>query len=321
MPLLKINAVDDLPVLHGNNGLDDTLHDALQDVPADAPVVIMIHGYKFAPGQPGVCPHDHILSMTPVSNCSKAVSWPRHLGFGHGNQNEGLCIAFGWKARGTIWQAWRQAARAGLALADLVRRIQAHHACPVDIIAHSLGARVALMGITALPARAIGRVLLMTPAEYQSTAQTALASPAGQTAEFLNITSRENDLFDALTEWFIPAAHREDRALGNGLGEQATNWINIQVDCDQTRAALATLGHRIPSPPRRICHWSAYLRPGLFGFYRELIHNRHNLPLHKLHRELPNRLTPRWTRLRTADSWPSAARFLMPWRSTGNPTV
>jgi len=315
MPLLKIDADDAVPVLHGAGNPDTVLNSvldaALAQLPPGAPVVVMIHGFKFAPGVDGNCPHRHILSLTPDVGGVKAVSWPRHLGFGRDHGPEGLCIAFGWNARGTIWQAWRQAAQAGVALADLLGRIQARRAGPVDMLAHSLGARVALAAMGALPAHSIGRAVLMMAAEYQSTAAQAMLSAAGRTAEVFNVTSRENDLFDALAEWAVRAPKRGDRTLGAGLGVQASNWIDIQFDCPEVRNALAGIGYRIPPPARRICHWSAYLRPGLFGLYRDLFRDRNALPLACLRSALPQTRAPRWTRLR-----PLA--LLMPARGLGH---
>ena len=64
--------------------------------------MMMIHGFRFAPGARAQDdPHQHILSFTPFEGCWKAISWPRHLGFGRCPQ-EGLAIAFGWRALGTI---------------------------------------------------------------------------------------------------------------------------------------------------------------------------------------------------------------------------
>ena len=304
MPVLKVNARGHAPHLHGAGDLDAALKAMLVDLPPGAPIVVLVHGYKFSPISGSACPHSHILSLNPQPGCKKAVSWPRHLGFGRGEAAEGLCIAFGWAARGTIWQAWRRAALAGVALADLIERIRVLRPDGVDIVAHSLGARVTLAAVRALPARSVGRVVLMAAADYRGAAHAVLATPAGRTAEFVNITSRENDVFDCLMEWLLP--RRGDRALGAGLGRQKPNWLDIQMDCDATRAALADLGYRIPAPARRICHWSAYLRPGLFGLYRDLIRNRHALPLACLRRVLPAEPASRWSRM-----WPELPKFAL----------
>ena len=79
----------------------------------DGPVIVMVHGFKYAPGHRSECPHRQILSLDPVRDCFKVVSWPRGLGFGRGAPDEGLGIGFGWNARGTLRQAYAEAARAG----------------------------------------------------------------------------------------------------------------------------------------------------------------------------------------------------------------
>ena len=297
MPLLKVNAAGERPDLSEPADLDAALARELAALPAEAPVVILIHGYKFSPATPHANPHTHILSLTPRKDCWKAISWPRHLGFGKGQADEGLCIAFGWEARGTIWQAWDRAESAGTALADLVRRIRGLRPGPVDVLAHSLGARVVLAAMARLPARSIGRAVLLAAAEFRSRAARAIDTPAGRSAEVINITSRENDLFDVLVEWLVRAPESGDPALGAGLGRTARNWLDVQMDCADTRRVLCDFGYRIPAPQKRICHWSAYLRPGLFALYSDLIRDRHALPLACLRQMLPDQTAPRWSRL------------------------
>ena len=297
MPLLKINVCKSGPVLDGDRDLNTALTQEIANLPQGAPVVILVHGYRFSPDAARSDPHRHILSMTPDARFRKAVSWPRHMGFGRGAVDEGLCIAFGWPACGSIWKAWDRAAAAGAVLANLVQRIRALRPGPVDVLCHSLGARVALSAMTALPSHSIGRVVLLAAAEFQSDAEAAMGSAAGQTAEVINITSRENDLFDGFVELLVRAPRRGDCALGAGLPGGPRNWLDIQMDCDASRAALAELGYRIPAPARRICHWSAYMRPGLFALYRDLIRKRHALPLACLRHLLPDQAAPRWSRL------------------------
>ncbi len=286
MPLLRINACDRRAVLADGGDLDEVIAGLVAELPDFAPVVILVHGYKFSPFRHGTDPHRHILSLRPDPDCWKAVSWPRHLGFGRYGAEEGLCIAFGWEARGSIWSAWRRAARAGHALTDLCRRLQRLHPRPVDVMCHSLGARVVLRAMRRLPRNSVGRAVLLAAAEFQETARLALASPAGRSAEVINVTSRENDLFDVLCKCLL-RPHKGSSALGKGLGAEAPNWLDVRIDRAEVRAALAAHGYRVPAPERRVCHWSSYLRPGLFPFYRDLIRDRDALPLALLRRSQP----------------------------------
>lgn len=297
MPLVQINALgDDIAPANGAASARSVLAHALRHVPAEAPVVVLIHGFKFSPSHDRKTPHGHILSLSPDTECWKAISWPRHLGFTGASPDEGLCVAFGWEASGSIWRAYDEAARAGRALARLIDTIRAlRPGQRVDVVAHSLGARVTLAALHHLPAAALRRAVLMTPAEMRSNATAALATPAGQTAEFLNITSRENDLFDFLLEWLVAPHRWGDRTLSQGACSECGNWLDLQIDHDEALRVLARLGSPIAEPSRRICHWSPYLRAGMFPLYHRFL--RGELPLAVLRRALAHEPSPRWSRL------------------------
>jgi pimeloyl-ACP methyl ester carboxylesterase len=273
MPLVRINACGDRP-----EPVDD-LAAALRALPEGAPVIVMVHGYKYAPGHATRCPHAHILSLQPRA-AARAMSWPRHLGFGRGDGAEGLCIAFGWTASGAVWSAHAEAARAGRALAAVIAAVRREHPVPVQIMGHSLGARVALAAFAHLPEGAIGRAVLLAAAETRDGAEAALAAPAGLGAEIVNVCTRENMVFDLLFRAAIHPHRPFARALGAGLGRADPRWLDLGIDDPATRAHLAGEGFRIPPPARAVCHWSAYLRPGLFPLYRALL--REGLPLSAL---------------------------------------
>ena len=88
-----------------------------------APIVVMVHGYRYSPSEPAHDPHRHILSLDPDPGGRRVTSWPRALGFGAGDPGEGLAIAFGWEARGSLGGAYRRAGMAGAALARLLSRL------------------------------------------------------------------------------------------------------------------------------------------------------------------------------------------------------
>lgn len=186
MPHLQINTVDDALQSVAVNSLC-TVIGAL---PEDAPIIIVIHGYKYSPFCAQNDPHRLILSAGAVAGPG-VLSWPRHLGFGRNRAQEGLCIAFGWHGLGTFRQAYRQADRAGLALARLITLIGENTRRPVHILCHSLGARVALAAITRARTGHVDRVILMAAAEFQAQARACLNSLLGRNASFFNIISRE----------------------------------------------------------------------------------------------------------------------------------
>ena len=295
MPVLRINAKGNIPRLAGPECGTTLLSDALRPHLGGAPVLIMLHGYRYSPSRAHSNPHDQILKIGLDHPQTRLQSWPRRMGYGPGTSDRGLCIAFGWEAGGSIWRAHREAGRAGLALATLIEQLASLGAGPVNIIAHSLGARVALAALPQLDAGTIGRMILLTGAELRSTAEAALLSAAGRSAQVLNIISRENDIFDFLYEWLLAPHRYGARALGAGL--VLPHCVTAQIDHPDHLSGLRALGFAIPAATSRMCHWSSYLRPGLFSLYRAYLDPDHSLDLADLRRTLPTTLTRRWSRL------------------------
>lgn len=280
------------------------LAQALATLPAGAPVVVMIHGYRFAPGaRGGNCPHRHIFSMQPPVQDWTAISWPRHLGLSGGRA---LAIGFGWPARGRFRGACVRASRAGRALAELAALVQSlDPGRAFDVVAHSLGARVALAALPYAEAHDFRRLILLAAAETRRPAMRAMASAAGRVVQVVNVTTRENDLFDFLVEWLGSAGL--DTAIGQGLCETPANWLDVQLDQAASLAALTRLGHDLPCAPARISHWSPYLRPGALGLYRAILDG--SLSVQALREALPERRDPRWSRLLAGLRWPLVGRM------------
>lgn len=264
-------------------------------LPRGAPVVVMIHGYRFSPdGGPDRDPHRHILSLTPDPGARRVVSWPAALGFtAHGP--EGLAVALGWHADGSLRAAYARASAVGADLAQLIDRLAVTARRPVAVIGHSLGARVALAALRRASPGAVGRLVLLSAAELRERAEAAVASPAGMLAEVINVTSRENDIYDLGFELMLTGGR--GRALGFGLPRPQRNWVDVQIDDPATRAGLAALGFSIDHRPCRACHWSPYLAPGVFDLYRAALSGPDRLPLRVLRAMLPDRPLPRWSRL------------------------
>lgn len=259
----------------------------LDRLPPTAPVVVMIHGWRYAPGFTRDCPHGSILSLDPAPGDRRAVSWPRHLGL---DGTQGLGIALGWNAKCDPWRAHLRAASTGTALAEIAGLVAARTGRGVQVIAHSMGARVALAALAQTAPGQIARMILLAAAETRGRALAALNSPAGRRVEVVNVTTRENDLFDACFEWGVHLGLRT--SIGQGLGRAHPGWHDLWIDQPPTLRALAALGHPLADPPRRICHWSPYLRPGTIALYRALIEGQ--LAARDLPAGRPGR---RWSRL------------------------
>ena len=247
MPVVRINSVESSPQLHGTSRPVWPTLRRLGRVPG--PVIVMIHGYKYEPGHARHCPHRHILSLHPAP---LPDAWPRPLGFGANlpaadPHDEGLGIAFGWNARGALWSAQARARDAGRVLARVIGELhRLAPARPVHIVAHSMGTEVALEALHHLPAGAVHRILSLTGACYRSRTAMALATPAGQSAEFINVTSRENDPFDFLFERLITPPQPGDRSIGQGLDGPGT--VTLQLDCPERSITSAGSACRWPRP-------------------------------------------------------------------------
>ena len=273
-----------------------TLWQAAGALPPGAPVVVMIHGFRYSPHSPAHDPHGHILGLAPRTDARRAVSWPRALGFTDAvRPDEGLAVAYGWEARGNLRGAYARAAAAGDGLASVIDALALASGRPVALIGHSLGARVALTALSRVAPGAVRRVILLAAAELQGRAEAAIASPSGMLAEVVNVTSRENDLYDLAIELAVAGGLR--RALGFGLARRRENWLDLQIDEAQTLAALRGMGFPIAAQAARCCHWSPYTRDGLFGLYHALLRQPDALPLWLLRRHLPDTAAPRWSRL------------------------
>lgn len=267
-------------------------------LPPGVPVVVMIHGYRFSPSQPTSNPHRHILSLEPAEGSRRAVSWPRALGFRDPHDPaDGLAIAYGWEAQGSLRSAYGRAGQVGADLAPLIDRLAGATGRPVGLIGHSLGARVALSAIADAAPGSVGRAILLAAAELRARAAEAMASPAGRAAEVINVTSRENDLYDLAMEVALSGGVR--RALGFGLREARDNWLDLQIDAPETLQALRGMGFPVGGRTLRCCHWSPYLRDGVFQLYHAALRQPESLPLWLLRRHLPDHAAPRWSRLWT----------------------
>ena len=193
-------------------------------------------------------------------------------------------------------RVYARAAAAGARLGDLIGAI--HGARPdlrVDMMAHSLGARVALH---ALGAPGAGRAILLGAAAHAAEARRLLPAPRPGGPEVINVISRRNDLFDAMFEAAAPAPEDGPRAaLGRaGLGARRANWFDLQLDGAAQEAWLAARGHPLGPARRMLCHWSFYDRPGALGLWAAMLRDRARWSPEAMRRAgAPEDVGRRWT--------------------------
>ncbi|MBY8976505.1 alpha/beta hydrolase [Rhodobacteraceae bacterium NNCM2] len=314
MAVIRVNATRDGTLEHGSTDRcwQQELDSALERLPRHAPICILIHGYRFTWRRRStpIDPQDRLYGVGQ-SACTGArperADWAGHLGFGAGHAAAGLCIGFGWEARSTgsggrlrtFSRIYRDAAVTGEALARLIGHVTARRPdAEVDIVAHSLGARVALQALPQARDHAVGRLILMGAAEYAGEARNALVTHPEATV--YHLMSRANDPFDGLFGHFAPPPARAgDRSLGwNGLQRTHPRWLDIQLDLPEMRGWLAARGHRL-TRNEPISHWHFYADPGAMSFYRSILRQRPPHAIGALLADgLPDRIEPRWSRLR-----------------------
>lgn len=277
MPVLGLNVSDaEFALADAGGGLD---HRLIEDAGCRAetdPIVLLIHGYRYSPFRGPSNPHESIYVVQRVDRKlpKRQLSWPAALGFLNTAQDPGLCLPIGWDARGKFADAFAQAEAVGRRVADVI--IQLHRcypARPIKLMTHSLGGRVALAALRALPHAMVRQVILLAPADFDTHAKAVLETPAGQGAEILQISPPENWLFDTLLE----QALRRHPETGTALGRhppKAENWVSLSLNGDAELQNLAALGHAVAPRRMPVCHWSAYLREGAMDLYSALLTDR-----------------------------------------------
>lgn len=249
----------------------------------ETPVTILIHGYRFDPGHPAYDPHRLLFAPTPARTCRRIRSWTSGLGVCD-DPATGLCIGLGWRAREShaasllasgrtgFVRVFDRAEAVGALLAELVSAIRAiaPERC-VDVLAHSLGVRVALSGVSRLGCWN-GRMILLAGAEFADTAQERLSGlRPGEVPEVYNFTARANDLYDKIFETFAPRRGPNDQAVGLGLRRPPPNWVDVQLDKAEVIASMRAAGVPLPGSLPRVCHWSFYTLAEAFEIYRRIL--------------------------------------------------
>ena len=289
------------------------------------PLVVMVHGYKFDPFNPN-CenPNDFLYHYDPDRVASdrwkRPASWPLGLGFRERDPYgvSGLCVGFAWSSRpqqrvGAFCRAYQEASQAGRALLKTLDVLaQAHPNRDIDIFVHSLGARVALTALRVAAKRGrtdlierIGKVLLLGPAELVSVARETMeaierAAPSRK-PEIYSVVARENDFFDVLVERFAPKIEGVTPICvgSHGMGEDFDSWLDLQLDSPALNEWLLARGIEIGGgPPRRVCHWGVYNRPGALDFYADILRNRAAWSIDAMRSAgVPTEQEQRWARI------------------------
>lgn len=291
--------------------LETGLRRRLGQCPKASPIVVLIHGFKFHPDNPDADPHRSLFALRPDRDDWRTRSWPEGLGFRDDQGETGLCIGFAWPAsapmlaslvntgRTGFAHVYDRAAAYGARLAELVALVQRlAPGRPVDLMAHSLGARVALAALPHLD-EAPGRAILLGAAEFDTRALEFLAASRAPLApQIYNVTARANDLYDLAFETFAPRRGWGERAVGLGLRAQLPYWLDLQLDRSEVTTWINALGIPLTASNARHCHWSFYTRGGALAVYEAILRRQPGWDIASL-RAAPGLAAqePRWSRL------------------------
>jgi hypothetical protein len=135
----------------------------------------------------------------------------------------------------------------------------------------------------------LGRVVLLGGSEYVVEAQLMyhrllegehLAAEGESGPSFYNVGCRENDVLDKLGENFGPRTFGNHNVIGhNGLGtrEQATHWLDLQIDSTRLRDWFRNrdgLDISGDQPGNVWDHWYYYTHAGNMELYKKLLRSR-----------------------------------------------
>ncbi len=172
--------------------------------------LLMIHGYNHRPDHPKHGPHRpggnfDIWPQIFTDHAPLFLEWDSAL------QGRDL-----WRAmRNGCWNTYNFAySRLAPAAVEQANDMVAPVDGPIDIVAHSLGTRVALLLLTLRPHK-FDRVLLMNGAETVYIANRIIRNYPD--IRFKNVAVRTDDVVAGLGAWFEPRPGRHP-CIGNGIG-------------------------------------------------------------------------------------------------------
>lgn len=264
---------------HPTLSLDRVLSDRLATLPRAAPILIMVNGYGFAPGSARRDPHETIYAERDTAGEWQAKSWFNGFAQTSIARAGGLLIGFGWNARSAhalagpaIAQTYARAGPEARQLAKLINMI--HNADPtrrVDIIAHSLGARVCLGSLANLKAANVGRIIMLGAAEYGAIALNAISSRAARHTQIYNIVARQNAVHDWVFDANAPRPGALDHSIGINFPFASSNWVDVIIDDARTQQKLCNTGIVVKTQGKVICPHSFHLDPSVFEFYDAIL--------------------------------------------------
>ena len=188
--------------------------------------------------------------------------------------NDWECFGFGWYSAeleasswlGGIIRAqwnpyrwgWDLAGKAAGVLAHTIQSRLDRSEAEICIIAHSLGARVALNALSQLPNDSVKRVLILNGSEYS---QSSKVVARYTNAHLLNVVVKADDVLNKLGSVFAPEAFVKAVVGQSGIYNPPINWLDICLDDPEVQVRAAACGYdniRGDNPANIADHWYSY---------------------------------------------------------------
>ncbi|MBL4749792.1 MAG: hypothetical protein JKX71_04275 [Amylibacter sp.] len=113
---------------------------------------------------------------------------------------------------------------------------------PVDVVAHRLGARVAIMAVKIARSKMWRRLLLSNALEYSARTLAALDCPMGAHLACYNIVANNHSLTPFLFDRFGPKPGPLDRAICYGYKFPHSNWVEIAEHSPEAAELMLEMG-------------------------------------------------------------------------------
>ena len=159
-----------------------------------------------------------------------------------------LGYATGLRALHDLTTPYEKAGFEAKGLALLINRLrEISPDSPVDVVAHRLGARVALMAMPLARSKMWRNLLLSNAFEYSAYTLMALKCPMGAHLNIFNTIAQNRSLAPFLFDRFGPKPGPADRALCFGYQFARSNWTEIPENSETATDLMLQMGANVAS--------------------------------------------------------------------------
>jgi pimeloyl-ACP methyl ester carboxylesterase len=113
---------------------------------------------------------------------------------------------------------------------------------PVDVVAHRLGARVAIMAVRKARSKMWRRLLLSNALEFSARTLMAFDCPMGAHLKCYNIVAKDHSLTPFLFDRFGPKPGPADRPICYGYQFARTNWREVPEHSREATGLMLEMG-------------------------------------------------------------------------------